>query len=253
MRYLVGEAEAEQRLDRALALLAGVPRAQARRWIDQGLVRLNQAPARASQQVELGDRLEAVPPEPVLPSAEPEAIALTVLHEDADVVVLDKPAGLVVHPAPGNPRGTLVNALLHHCRDLSGVGGVLRPGIVHRLDRGTSGVMVVAKHDSAHAALSAQFRDHTVERAYLAFVRALPGEDEGRVERAIGRHRRDRKRMSVATGHGREARTAWRVARRFARSGVTLLEVRPETGRTHQIRVHLASRGMPILGDPVYG
>jgi 23S rRNA pseudouridine1911/1915/1917 synthase len=253
VRFLVGEGEADQRLDRALSVLAGVPRAQARRWIDLGLVRLNEAPARASQHVAVGDRLDAAPPEPALPSARPEALPLAILYEDADLVVVDKPAGLVVHPAPGSPRGTLVNALLHHCRDLSGVGGVLRPGIVHRLDRGTSGVMVAAKHDAAHAALSAQFRDHAVERVYLAFVRALPREDEGRVEQAIGRHHSDRKRMSVATRRGREARTAWRVVRRFPRSAATLLEVRPETGRTHQIRVHLASRGMPILGDPVYG
>ena len=253
VRYLVGEAEAEQRLDRALAGLAGVARSQARRWIDAGFVQLNDAPARASQKVTRGDRLDAEPPAPAPPSAAPEPLALSVVHEDADLLVLDKAAGLVVHPAPGSPRGTLVNALLHHCHDLSGVGGVLRPGIVHRLDRGTSGLMVVAKNDAAHTALSEQFRHHTVERVYLAFVRGIPGEDTGRVDRAIGRHRRDRKRMSVATERGRAARTAWRVVRRFPRSGAALLEVRPETGRTHQIRVHLATSGLPILGDPIYG
>jgi 23S rRNA pseudouridine1911/1915/1917 synthase len=176
-----------------------------------------------------------------------------VLHEDADVVVVDKPAGLVVHPAPGHAGGTLVNALLHHCGDLAGVGGVLRPGIVHRLDRGTSGVLVVAKHDDAHQALARQFHDHTVERVYCALVRGVPREDAGRVDRPIGRHVHDRKRMSVATRGGRAAHTAWRVVRRFQASERSLLEVRPETGRTHQIRVHLATAGLPIVGDPVYG
>jgi len=167
--------------------------------------------------------------------------------------VIDKPAGLVVHPAPGHPRGTLVNALLHHCRDLAGIGGVLRPGIVHRLDQGTSGVLVAAKHDAAHLALAAQFREHTVERVYLALVRGVPGAEGGRVDRPVGRHPQDRKRMSVRTDAGRAALTEWRVARRFAASGVSLLEVRPATGRTHQIRVHLAAIGLPIVGDPVYG
>ena len=252
-RWIVGEGEADERLDRALAALAGVPRAQAQRWIEAGAVRCNEAPGRASQRVAPGDVVAAEPPEVVALSLEPEAIPLAVLFEDSTLVVLDKPAGLVVHPAPGHPRGTLVHALLHHCRDLAGVGGALRPGIVHRLDAGTSGVMVVAKNDAAHQALSLQFRDHSIERVYHAFVRGVPRADEGRVERAIGRHPRERKRMSVATREGREARTAWRVLARFPTHGAARLEVRPETGRTHQIRVHLASQGLPILGDPVYG
>jgi 23S rRNA pseudouridine1911/1915/1917 synthase len=252
-RFVVGEGETDERLDRALAALAGVPRSQAQRWIEAGAVRCNELPARASQRVALGDVVAAEPPEPALLSLEPEPIPLAILHEDAALVVLDKPAGLVVHPAPGHARGTLVHALLHHCRDLAGVGGALRPGIVHRLDAGTSGVMVVAKSDAAHHALSLQFRDHTIERVYHAFVRGTPSAEAGRVERAIGRHPHERKRMSVATRAGREARTAWRVAARFPKAGAARLEVRPETGRTHQIRVHLASQGLPILGDPVYG
>ena len=175
------------------------------------------------------------------------------LHEDADLIVIDKPAGLVVHPAPGHPSGTLVNALLHHCSDLAGVGGVLRPGIVHRLDRGTSGVMLAAKNDAAHTHLSAQFREHSIEREYRALVRGLPSLDEGRVDRAIGRHRTERKRMSVRSNVGREAHTAWHVLRRYAKAERSWLSILPETGRTHQIRVHLASIGLPIVSDPVYG
>lgn len=247
------EANAAQRLDRALAALAGVTRAQARRWIDEGRVHYRGRPARASQRVEAGERLEAAPPEPSQPSATPQAIPLALLHEDEDVVVVDKPAGLVVHPAPGSPSGTLVNALLHHGRALAGAGGVLRPGIVHRLDRGTSGVLVVAKSERAYDSLVEQFRSHSVERLYLALVRGVPGEDAGAADAPIGRHPVDRKRMSISTRSGREARTAWRVRRRFPASGVSLLEVRPETGRTHQIRVHLASRGLPVQGDAVYG
>jgi 23S rRNA pseudouridine1911/1915/1917 synthase len=249
----VGEAEAEDRLDRALARLSGVPRAQVQRWLEAGVVTCNEAPARASQRVETGDVIAAAPPEPVPLGLEPEPMPLAILFEDAELLVLDKPAGLVVHPAPGHPRGTLVHGLLHHCRDLAGVGGVLRPGIVHRLDAGTSGVMVVAKSERAHHSLSEQFRAHSIERIYHAWVRGAPGAESGRVEQAIGRHPTDRKRMSVAARHGRAARTAWRVLARYPKSRAARLEVRPETGRTHQIRVHLAAQGLPILGDPVYG
>lgn len=253
MELLVGESEADVRLDQALAGLADVSRSQARRWIDAGRVLLNGARVAASRRVAEGDLVVADPPEAVRSSLEAEAIPLHVLHEDEDLIVVDKPAGLVVHPAPGHPSGTLVNALLHRCGRLAGVGGVLRPGIVHRLDRGTSGVLVAAKNDLAHRGLAAQFHDHAVERVYRALVRGVPREDEGRVDLPIGRHARDRKRMSVAARSGREAHTAWRVTRRFPRSERSWLAVFPETGRTHQIRVHLASAGLPIAGDPVYG
>lgn len=253
VRFRVGESEVGFRLDAALAGLAGVARSQARRWIDTGLVHLEGQPARASARVSVGQTIEAQPPEPSPSDLAAEPIPLDVLHEDSDLIVVNKQAGLVVHPAPGHPSGTLVNALLHHCGDLAGIGGVLRPGIVHRLDKGTSGVMVVAKNDDTHAALASQFHDHDVERVYLAIVRGVPGPDTGREDRPIGRHPRDRKRMSVATGSGRAAQTAWRVRERFHGADHALLEVRPETGRTHQIRVHLASAGLPIAGDPVYG
>ena len=247
------ESLAGQRLDQVLAQLAGVPRAQAQRWIEAGRVALDGARARASQRVATGAEIAVDPPEPTPLEARPEAIPLAVLYEDADLIVIDKPAGLVVHPAPGHASGTLVNALLHHCRDLAGIGGVLRPGIVHRLDRGTSGVLVVAKNDAAHVALAAQFKDHSIERVYTALVRGVPGADTGSAVRAIGRHPVDRKRMSVRTKSGRAAETHWRVVQRFPKSSVALLEVRPATGRTHQIRVHLSSAGLPIVGDPVYG
>ncbi len=253
LRALVGESEAGDRLDRAASQLLGAPRAQVQRWAEQGRLRLNGAPGRVSARVKVGDEIEADPPEPVVSELVPEAIPLVVLHEDEALIVVDKPAGLVVHPAPGHPRGTLVNALLHHCGDLAGIGGVLRPGIVHRLDRGTSGVMVVAKHDQAHVSLAAQFKEHSVDRLYRAWVRGVPGEESGRIDRAIGRHPRDRKRMSVATRRGREARTNWSVEQRYVASGVTRLAVRPETGRTHQIRVHLSATGLPLVGDDVYG
>ena len=253
LHFVVGESEAGKRLDRALSDLAGIPRAQARRWIDGGRVRLDGRPARASRAVTVGARVEAEPPEPLCCEATPEPIPLSVLHEDVDLIVLDKPPGLVVHPGPGHPSGTLVNALLHHCRDLSGIGGVLRPGIVHRLDRGTSGVMVAAKTDVAHTALAEQFHDHTIERVYWALVVGVPGAEGGTIDRAIGRHPRDRKKMSVRTRSGRPARTRWRVLRRFRVAGISWLEVRPETGRTHQIRVHLSAAGLPLVGDTRYG
>jgi len=242
LKIIISESEEGQRVDFALAELAGISRSQAQRWIESDLVRINGRSPRASRRVRCGDSLEATPAEPAPSSVAPEAIPLSVLYEDDDLIVIDKPAGLVVHPAPGHPGGTLVNALLHHCGDLAGVGGVLRPGIVHRLDQGTSGVMVAAKNDVAHRVLSEQFRDHSIEREYRALVRALPGADTGRVDQPIGRHPRDRKRMSVRSHRGREASTVWRVLRRFRVSG-----------RTHQIRVHLAAAGMPVVSDPVYG
>jgi 23S rRNA pseudouridine1911/1915/1917 synthase len=251
--FVVDETLAGERLDRGLATLAGVARAQAQRWIAGACVRVNGALERASYELAAGDRVLAEPPEAAPSALAAEPIALTLMHQDEALVVLDKPAGLVVHPAPGHASGTLVNALLHHVRDLAGIGGVSRPGIVHRLDRGTSGVMVVAKTDAAHAALARQFHDHTIERVYLAFARGAPAQDSGRIDREIGRHPSDRKRMSVAPRRGRAAKTAWRVLRRFPKSFVVKLEVRPETGRTHQIRVHLAAHGLPLLGDEVYG
>ncbi len=254
LEFVVDGATSGQRLDVALAELSGESRAQVQRWIESGIVLVGGVPqTRPSRKLIDGDRIEATPQKPIEAALGPEPIPLDVLYEDEHLIVIAKPSGLVVHPAPGNWSGTLVNALLHHCHDLSGIGGVLRPGIVHRLDGGTSGVIVAAKNDHAHIGLSRQFEDHSIERMYLALVRAAPKADSGRVDRAIGRHPRDRKRMSVRTRAGRSAVTEWRLRERFKRAGAAWLEVRPRTGRTHQIRVHLASIGMPLVGDDVYG
>jgi 23S rRNA pseudouridine1911/1915/1917 synthase len=256
LHFTASEAEAGERVDIVLSSRAGLTRSGVKRWIDADRVTVNGKPRRASHRLALGDRVEATPLEPVAPSLEPEAIPLVVLHEDEDLIVIDKPAGMVVHPAPGHASGTLVNALLHHCGDLAGIGGVLRPGIVHRLDRGTSGVMVAAKNDAAHQALSSQFHDHSIDRSYQAFVRGVPSAETGEVDKAIDRHPRDRKRMSVQLRPGRTGRAAltrWVVVERFGASSRSLLRIQPQTGRTHQIRVHLAAIGLPIVGDPVYG
>ena len=253
-RFDIDEERAEQRLDQVVAEFSGESRSQAGRWIKRGCVRLDGVPCeRPARKTRLGETLEIDRPEPEVWDVEPEAIPLDIVFEDSHLVVVDKSAGLVVHPAPGHRRGTLVNALLHHCDDLAGVGGALRPGIVHRLDRGTTGILVVAKNDDAHRGLAAQFEDHSIDRRYMAIARGAPNALEGRVDQPIGRHPSDRKRMSVRARSGRRAVTNWRVVERFGASHHALLDIRPETGRTHQIRVHLSSVGMPLAGDRVYG
>jgi 23S rRNA pseudouridine1911/1915/1917 synthase len=208
-------------------------------------------PVRASLRLHGGEEVQLTVPAPVAAAPCAEDLALHVVHEDEDLLVIDKPAGLVVHPGAGAASGTLVNALLHHVRDLSGVGGVLRPGIVHRLDKGTSGLLVVAKNDSAHRALVEQFSSRSVEKQYLALVLGVPRACLGTVEAPIGRDPKDRKKMSVRSRRGREARSSWRLVESF--DGAALLEVHIATGRTHQIRVHLSSLGYPVAGDATYG
>jgi 23S rRNA pseudouridine1911/1915/1917 synthase len=250
VRLTVPPEAAGLRLDRFVAGSGrGWSRSQVARWIEAGRVTRNGRPAKAAQLLSPGDEVEVAPPAPVPSELRPEAIPLDVLFEDRHMIVVNKPPGLVIHPAAGNPDGTLVNALLAHCRDLSGIGGVERPGIVHRLDKDTSGVLVAAKSDAAHRALSLAFRWRTTDKRYLAVVYGAPKEDEGVVDAPIARHPSERKRMAVVRG-GRPARTLWWVRERL--TGTALVECRPVTGRTHQIRVHLAHVGHALVGDPVY-
>jgi len=240
------------RLDVWLARrLPTLSRARLQALIAEGHVLLDGSPARASARLRAGQAVRVDVPAPAPAVPQPEDIPIEVVHEDGRLVVVNKPAGLVVHPGAGNAGGTLVNALLGRVRDLSGVGGVLRPGIVHRLDRGTSGLLVVAKDDETHRSLVRQFASRTVEKEYLALVLGQPARATGEVDAPIGRDPVHRQKMSVRAPRGREARTSWRIEERF--DGAALLRVRIHTGRTHQIRVHLASIGHPVAGDPVYG
>jgi len=250
---VVAEVEAGERLDRFLVArdLPLASRSQIKRLIERGLCRVNEAAARPAKKLRAGDRVALEVPPPAPGEALPESIPLTVLYEDDALIVVDKPAGMVVHPAAGHSSGTLVNALLGHCRSLSGVGGTLRPGIVHRLDKLTSGVMVASKTDAAHLHLSEQFARHTVERRYLALVSGRLTGAEGTFETLHGRHPTDRKRFTSRARSGRRAVTHWRVVRELR--GATLVEARLETGRTHQVRVHFADAGHGVLGDPMYG
>jgi 23S rRNA pseudouridine1911/1915/1917 synthase len=226
-------------------------RSQAKNLIEKHLVLLNRKPTKPGAHVRAADIVSGSLPEPEPLSLEAEPLPLSILYEDPSIIVIDKPMGMVVHPAYGNPSGTLVNALLYHCNDLAGINGILRPGIVHRLDKDTSGVMVVAKNDGAFHDLTNQFKNRTVKKVYLAIVFGRMSQDEGSIESAIGRHPTQRKRMSTRAKRGREAITRWKKLEGF--DGCTLLEIFPQTGRTHQIRVHLSSIGHPVLGDPLYG
>lgn len=239
------------RLDAFLSADGALTRSQAARLIAEGRVRVNGKPAAKSARLSGGETVTADVPQLRETALLPQDIPLDVVYEDDDVIVVNKPTGLVVHPAPGHPDGTLVNALLHHCGDsLSGIGGEKRPGIVHRIDRDTSGLIIAAKNDAAHLALSAQLKDHSLSRTYECLVTGNMKQDSGTVDAPIGRSSADRKKMAVVPT-GRRAVTHWEVVARYP--GVTHLRCRLETGRTHQIRVHMAYIGHPILGDTVYG
>ena len=252
IRLRASEESKNQRLDAFLASsLDGLTRSQATRLIESGEVAVNGRAVSKSYKLAGGEDVAVTLPEPEPVEAVPQDIPLDVVYEDADVIVVNKPSGMVVHPAPGHPDGTLVNALLYHCAGtLSGIGGALRPGIVHRIDRDTSGLIIAAKNDAAHQYLSAQLADHTLARTYECIVVGKLREDRGTVDAPIARHPTDRKRMAVVAG-GREAVTHWEVIARYP--GYTHVRCRLETGRTHQIRVHMAYIGHPILGDTVYG
>lgn len=253
-RYELTAAEEHrgQRLDVFLAAeLPDLTRSHIQKLVGDGLVTVNHRPAKASYKVQPGDEIGVAVPEPEGLNVASENIPLDILYEDRDVIVVNKPQGMVVHPAAGNYTGTLVNALLGHCTDLSGINGVLRPGIVHRIDKDTSGVIMAAKNDEAHLGLAKQIKDHTVARKYIALVHGIISEPAGIVDAPIGRDPRERKRMAVVTTNSKPAVTRYRVLERFA--GFTLVECRLETGRTHQIRVHMAYLGHPVVGDPVYG
>ncbi|MBX9662902.1 RluA family pseudouridine synthase [Novosphingobium sp.] len=246
------------RLDRALADVSGLSRERVKALMDEGRVALaGKTAAQASLKPAEGTPFTIRVPEAAPAEAAAQDIPLSVVYEDAHLIVVDKPAGLVVHPAAGNLDGTLVNALLHHCRgQLSGIGGVARPGIVHRIDKDTSGLLVVAKTDAAHEGLARQFADHSIHRVYQAVTTGVPVPAAGTVRGAIGRSERDRKKMAlVADGRGKHAVTHYRTIEVLAQGpgGAALIECRLETGRTHQVRVHLASIGHALVGDPVYG
>lgn len=250
--FAVNDEDAGKRLDVYLAeQVEELTRSYIQKLIAESMATVNSQPARANCRLKPGDLVSLyVPPlEPLQVVAEP--VPLDIYYEDADVVVVNKPRGMVVHPAEGNYAGTLVNALLYHCRDLSGINGVLRPGIVHRIDKDTSGLIVAAKNDAAHASLAQQFKDRQVNRRYLALVHGRVREKAGEVDAPIGRDPKDRQKMAVVQRNSKQAITTYRVLGRY--HGYTYLDLKLKTGRTHQIRVHMSFIGHPVVGDPKYG
>lgn len=245
--------EAGERIDKFLTevLEADVSRTQVQQWVKDGHVTVNGRSVKPNYKLSDGDILVLVMPEPEELELAPEAIPIEVVYEDSDVIVVNKPRGMVVHPAPGHPGGTLVNALLHHCKDLSGINGVMRPGIVHRIDKDTSGLLMAAKNDLAHNGLAEQLKAHTVNRKYYALVHGNVPHDNGTVDAPIGRDPKDRKLYTVTERNSKHAVTHFVVIERL--EDYTLLELKLETGRTHQIRVHMKFIGHPLVGDPAYG
>ncbi len=250
---VVPDARAGQRLDQYLVeMIPDISRSRLASLIRKGLILVNGRSCKAGNRLRPGDRIDATIPPPEPMAITPEKVDFTVIHEDADLLVVAKPPGVVVHPATGHKKGTLVHGLVAHCDTLSGINGVERPGIVHRLDKDTSGVMVIAKSDKSHHGLVELFKTRQVQKVYHAIIFGRPARQKGCISGAIGRHRSNRKKMAVLEHGGREAVTCWSVLEEFA-DPLTYLEVRPETGRTHQIRVHMAHMGHPVAGDALYG
>ena len=248
---IAGESDAGRRLDSAVALhISDCSRSLAANLINNQRILVDGQSRKPGYRIKFGDTIQGRIPAPGPVDFDPEPIPIEIIYQDAQIAVINKQPGLVVHPAPGHAGGTLVNALLYHCPDLEAIGGQIRPGIVHRLDKDTSGTMVIAKNSAAHEELSRQFKARQVQKKYLALVYGNPPSDAGSIQLPIGRHPVDRKRMATTTRQGRDAETIWKVRERFA--GITLLELNLKTGRTHQIRVHCATMGYPVVGDPVY-
>ena len=243
-----------ERLDTFIAeCLPDISRSQLKKLIDRGQITLNGVTTKASSKLKGGESIQITLPAPEPIKALAENIPLHILYEDQDLIVVNKPAGMVVHPAAGHFHGTLVNALLYHCTDLAGIGGDLRPGIVHRIDKDTAGVIVVTKNDQSHQHLAAQFKDHSIKRCYLALVHGAPDNHSGTIDQPIGRHPTQRKKMSGKSRNSKRAVTHWKTLKQYNSSRLSLLELHLETGRTHQIRVHFAEINCPLIGDPLYG
>ena len=250
--FQISEELEEERIDKCISMLIdSLSRSFIQKMIKEEKVSVNGKPVKGSYRVKTDDEVAFELPESVEPDIEPENIPLDVLYEDKDVIVVNKPKGMVVHPAAGHYSGTLVNALMHHCgKDLSGINGVMRPGIVHRIDMDTTGSIIVCKNDKAHNSIAQQLKEHSINRRYHAICYGVLKEDVGTIDQPIGRHPVERKKMAINAKNGKEAVTHFRVLKRF--SGYTYIECVLETGRTHQIRVHMASIGHPLLGDEVY-
>lgn len=249
-RIIITENEAGMRADVALAQLLEITRSNMQKLLEEGRAVRGQKVIKSNYRVKAGEEILVNLPDPQPLDVQPEDIPLDIIYEDDDVVVVNKARGMVVHPAAGNYNGTLVNALLYHCKNLSGINGVIRPGIVHRLDKDTSGIMICAKNDSAHLSLSEQIQSKTAQRTYLAVVRGNVKNDSGIIETQIARDKNDRKKMAVVTEGGRQAITEYEVVERFGK--YTVVKCRLKTGRTHQIRVHMEYLGYPLVGDPKY-